>query len=280
MVSPLQILRRPGFGLVRHRGSVLGLERPANERSEAAGARLHFLHSLQVLQSLGKRFAQSVHHRHRGFHTLVVSELHDLQPAISACFLGSDNVADPLHQDLATAARNGVEPRRAELTNDIDRIHPEQLREEIDLARAEPVNVNRVTAFDVLHQVQIPLERYVGVVPTLNQNLDSAERLQLLDLGTDLLERKSVSLSVLGSASERAEAAIRDADISVVDVAVDNVGDDVAGMLFLAHAICLSAQLEKRSVGVEVEKFLGLGHAAGRKVRVPLGILPRSTSRR
>ncbi len=43
-------------------------------------------------------------------------------------------------------------------------------------------------ALDVAHQIQIPLERYVRVVPALNQDLNTTERLQLVDLCADLLE--------------------------------------------------------------------------------------------
>ena len=81
-------------------------------------------------------------------------------------------------------------------------------------------------------------------------------------------------------AGERAKPAIGDADIGVIDIAVDDVGDRIAGMFFLADAVGLRAQLEQRGVGIKVEKVAAFAHAAGRKVSVPLGILPRSTSRR
>ena len=81
---------------------------------------------------------------------------------------------------------------------------------------------------DVAQQVEIPLERDVRVVPALHQDLDAAERLGLVDLRADLLVRQRPAFAVLRPAIERAEAAVGDADVRVVDVAVDDVGDDAA----------------------------------------------------
>ena len=91
--------------------------------------------------------------------------------------------------------------------------------------RREAVDVDRVVALDVAHQVEVPLERDVRIVPALEQDLHAADRLALVDLGADLLEAQHVALVVLGPAVERAELAVGDADVGVVDVAVDDVGD-------------------------------------------------------
>ena len=108
------------------------------------------------------------------------------------------------------------------------RVHAEQLREEVHFARAEAVDVDRVVALDVAQQVEIPLERDVRIVPALHEDLHAAQRLRLVDLRADLLERERVPFAVLRPPVERAEAAVGDADVRVVDVAVDDVRDDVA----------------------------------------------------
>jgi hypothetical protein len=53
---------------------------------------------------------------------------------------------------------------------------------------------------------------------------------------------------------EGAEAAVRDADVRVIDVPVDDVRDRVVGMLRRANAVCLEAELEERGVGVELQQ--------------------------
>ena len=233
-----------------------------------------------MLETLGESFSDAIHHRNGCLHALVVRQLHDLEPAIGAGLFRSDDVADALNEDLSPATRNRIESRFAQLADDVNCVQAEQLGEEINFTRTEPVNVDRVITLDVPHQVEVPLKRDIGVVPALNQDLHSAKRLELFDLGSNLLERKRVPFTVLGPPRECAESAIRNTHVGVIDVAIDDVSDRIAGMFFLADAICFSAQLQQRSVGIEVEEIAGFAHAAGRKVRVPFGILPRSTSRR
>jgi len=58
---------------------------------------------------------------------------------------------------------------------------------------------------------------------------------------------------VPGTAVERAELAVGDADVGVVDVAVDDVGDRVLGVLSLALVVGKPAQLQEGGVLVELE---------------------------
>src|SRR5688572_477402 len=111
---------------------------------------------------------------------------------------------------------------------------------------------------DVAHQVQIPLEGNVRVVAALNENLDRAQSLRLVDLGADLLERERVSLLMLRAAVERAKAAVGHAHVRVVDVTVHDVRDDAVRMLRLTHAVRLDTKLEEGCVLVEVEKVTHL----------------------
>ena len=75
-------------------------------------------------------------------------------------------------------------------------------------------------------QILVPRERQIGIVPALQQQLDAAERARLFDLPEDLVEAEHVAFAVADLAVERAEVAARHADVGVVDVAIDDVGDD------------------------------------------------------
>src|SRR5437667_6919925 len=184
-----QVFVRTSLGLMRHRGSILWLQRPADESSEASGTCLNLFHPLQVLEPLGKRFSEAVHHCHGCLHALAVRELHDLEPPVGTGFLGGNDVAHALNQYLTSTARNGIESGASQLANHLDGIHSEQLAEKVYLARAEAMNVDGMVSLDVLHQVDVPLERNVWVVATLDQDLDATKSLELIDLGSDLLER-------------------------------------------------------------------------------------------
>ena len=159
-----------------------------------------------------------------------------------------------VHQDLAAAAGNAVEPRRRAARGPRPaRVSPKRSLKKTTSRGREAVDVDRVVALDVAHQVEVPLERDVRIVPALHQDLDAADRLALVDLGADLLEGQDVALGVLRPAVERAELAVGDADVGVVDVAVDDVGDDVLGVLPPALGVGQPAQLEERGALVELE---------------------------
>ena len=175
------------------------------------------------------------------------------EPFLGLRLLLGDPLADPVHQDLAAAAGNAVEARRPELAHHVGHGQAEALAEEHDLGGREAVNVDRVVPLDVAHQLEIPLERDVGVVAALEQDLHAADRLALVDLGADLLEAEHVALVVLGPAVERAELAVGDADVGVVDVPVDDVGDDRFRVLAPALGVGQLAELEQRGPLVELE---------------------------
>ncbi len=225
-----EIRDRVRLPVVRHPRRALRLERPADERGEAAGPRLHLAHAEQMLDPVGETLAQAVHHRHRRLHALAVRLFLDAQPLVGLRLLAGDPLAHLVHQNLPAPTRDAVEPRLTELADDLRHRQAEPLGKEHDLGRREPVDVDRMVALDVAHEIQIPLERDVGVVPPLHEDLDAAERLALVDLATDLLEAQHVALEVLGPAVKRTELAVRDADVGVVDVAIDDVGDDRLGM--------------------------------------------------
>ncbi len=136
--------------------------------------------------------------------------------------------------------------------------HLHDAGDDVDLRCGEAVDVDRMMLLDVAEQIHVPVELQVGVVTPLHQDLDGAQLLRLVDLGADLLVRQRVGLGVLGPAVERAEVAVGDADVRVVDVAVDDVGDHVVGMALRAGPVGQAAQLQGRRVPVEREPVLDL----------------------
>src|SRR5438094_25092 len=181
----------------------------------------------------------------------IMSEPKSLAPnrsatcAIFGRLLFRDAVADFLDEDLPAPARDGVETGTHELADHLLDRHPESAGEKIDFRGRKPVDVNRMVALDVAHQVQVPREGDVGIVAPLDEDLHAAERLQLVDLATDLLEREDVPLGVLRPPVERAELAVRDADIGVVDVPIDDVGDLVLRMQPPPRLVGEGAELEQ-----------------------------------
>ena len=100
------------------------------------GACLQLAHPEQVLDPVRVALAQAVHHGDRRLHPLSVRFLLDAEPLLGLRLLLGDALADLVHQDLAAAARNAVEPGRLQLPDDLGHRKVEPLAEEHDLAGA------------------------------------------------------------------------------------------------------------------------------------------------
>ena len=78
---------------------------------------------------------------------------------------------------------------------------------------------------DRAEQVLVPLDLQIGMQAALHQHAGAAQVERLLNLVEDRFLRQDVAFGVPHRAVERAEAAILGAEVGVVDVAVDDVGD-------------------------------------------------------
>ena len=117
-----------------------------------------------------------------------------------------------------------------------------------DFGRRQRVQLElRVPRLHRAEQILVPRDRQVRVVAALQQQLIAADGDRLVDLAEDLLEAEHVAVGRADRTVERAEVAARDADVRVVDVAVDDVGDDRAPDA--CGRGCVSARRPSRCVG-------------------------------
>ena len=116
----------------------------------------------------------------------------------------------------------------------------------------------RIPCLDGTEQILVPLERKVRIVPSLEEQLPATERDGLVDLLEDLLEAEDVAFVRADRTVERAEVTPRDADVRVVDVAVDDVADNPPGMLPRANAVGEFAEERCRRVEIQVERFVAI----------------------
>src|SRR5215207_2189698 len=89
----------------------------------------------------------------------------------------------------------------------------------------------RISRLHRFEKILVPLDWQVGIVPALQQQLPASELDRLVDLAEDLLEAQDVAVARSNHAVERAEVTAGDTDVGVIDVAVDDIGDDPARML-------------------------------------------------
>ena len=192
---------------------------------------------------------------------------HDAQPFVRGRLaVAVEQLAHAIDEDLGAAAGNAVEPGRDQPLDDLRHRQPRQPREVNDFGRRERVQPERrITLLHRAEQVLVPLERQVGIVPALQQQLTAAERDRLVDLPEDLVEAEDVAFGRSDRTVERAEVAARDADVRVVDVAIDDVGDDAVGMLAGADLVGQPAEQRRRRVQVELERLGAIEPSAARE---------------
>ena len=85
----------------------------------------------------------------------------------------------------------------------------------------------RKLVFDVRQQIEIPLLREFGMMAALHQNLRAAERDGFLDFFVHLVKGDDVGVVVLFHAIEGAKLAIDVANVGVIDIAINDVGNKV-----------------------------------------------------
>ena len=95
----------------------------------------------------------------------------------------------------------------------------------------------RILRAQCAQQILVPFNAKIRMQSALHQNARAAQRNRLVNLRADFIDGADVSIRRTGPAIECAEGADNVADICVVDVAIDDVGDDVVRMAAPANFI-------------------------------------------
>ena len=120
-----------------------------------------------------------------------------------------------------------------------------------------------ITALHRAEQVLIPLQRQIRIVSSLQQELNAADGNRLVDLPEDLVETENVSIRRSHVSIERTEVAFRDADVRVVDVAIDDVGDDAVRVLARTHGVGQMSEQRCRRLAIERERLVDADARSG-----------------
>ena len=184
---------------------------------------------------------------------------HHIEPFVGACLgVAVEELADAVDENFRAAARNAVETRGHQ---SIDHGwhgklgHARKMdhfgwRERVELERGK-------TLFDCAKQIFVPLERQVWIVAALEQQLDAANRNRFFDLAEDLLEAEHVTITCADLPVERTKIAARHTDIRVIDVAIDDVGDDAFRMASGADQIGGAAEPVRWRFAIEEQRLVG-----------------------
>ena len=76
-------------------------------------------------------------------------------------------------------------------------------------------------------EVQILVDREGGVMPALQEDLDASGLGQFIELLVHLLMGDDIAVGILAGPVEGAELAVDVADVRVIDVAINDIGNDL-----------------------------------------------------
>src|ERR1043166_2101328 len=109
----------------------------------------------------------------------------------------------------------------------------------VNLRRRETVKLKPwILPAERAQKIFIPLDTKIRMQPTLHQHAGAAQRNGLVDFRANLIDGSDVSVRRAGPPIESTKGADYIADIRVINVAIDDIGDDVVGMTALPNFIC------------------------------------------
>src|SRR5437870_11851640 len=110
--------------------------------------------------------------------------------------------------------------------------------EVMNLRRRETMQLKaRVLRTKRVQKIFVPLDAEIRMQPTLHQNAGASERDRLVNLRANLIYRAHVGVGRARPAIECAERADDVTYIRIVNVSIDDVGDDVVRMTSFPHFV-------------------------------------------
>src|SRR5580692_5992857 len=194
-----------------------------------------------MVDAVFDRFADAEHHGRGGPHAELVGSAMYQQPVRSQTFQTRDLVADFIVENFGTAARDRIESGVAQPGNRVPHAEVAVFGNRQDFRSRIAVEVNlREALLDAAQHLFMPVDLQVGMQSALHQHARAAEFDGLANFLVDSVQVENVAF--LSSRSfqrtiEGAEGAIFRAEIRVVDVAVDDVGNGSLRMQLAAHRI-------------------------------------------
>src|SRR5437588_2007281 len=136
--------------------------------------------------------------------------------------------------------------------------------EVMNLRRGETVKLKpRVLRTKRAQKIFVPLNSKIRMQPALHQHARAAEGNRLVNLRANLIDRAHVCVRRARPAIEGAESTHDIAYIRIVNISIDDVGDDVIWMTRLANFVSRGAdasyvvRFEQHGVVIGVEPFAG-----------------------
>src|SRR5208337_1672856 len=241
---------------------VLRLKAPRDECGKAARLFLQIVKFLEMVDAVFVIFADAEHHGRGGAHADLMSGAVNVDPIAGEALEAGDFVADFVVENFGAAAGDGIESGIAQAENRVANAEATVFGDGNDLRRGIAVEMNlRKTLLDSAQHFFVPINLQVGMQAALHQNAGAAELDGLANLFVNRIEIEDVAFlrgRTFQRAIEGAEGAIFGAEIRVINVAVDDVGDGAFGMKLSPDGVGLHADADQ-IIGLEHLQGLGFG---------------------
>src|SRR5258708_4308804 len=189
-----------------------------------------------MVDAMAQFLATAEHHGGGGAQSQRMGHAVHLFPVVAGALQARNFPAHFIVENFRAAAGNGLQPGIHQALNRFADAEFAHFRDAQDWRWGKTMKMNlRIARLQRAQQIFVIADLQVRVQPTLEQNPGAAELQHFVDFFVDFLARKNVT--VLGSEApvKRGEGAILGAEIRVVDVAVDLVGDDARIVFLQAH---------------------------------------------
>ena len=211
---------------------VLMHESQRNKLGEAAGLALNLPQHMKLIDPVLGSFDVAIHQRGGAANATSVRGADDFLPLRGRKLVARKDVADFVVENLCGGAGERVEAVVTQHVQIVSQRHAGEFNAIDDFHRREGVDVH--SGHRRLHRPQnIPvIERRQAMRQTALDADFGGTKIPCLDgLFRDLLRFKEVSIGLPRAAAEGAELASDETNVGEIDVAVHDVGDNVAGKL-------------------------------------------------
>ncbi len=209
---------------------VLVDEAEGNEFGEASGLGLNLAQQPHLANPVRGSFGVSVHQRRSGANAAAVRGADDFDPLRGRKFVGREDVANLVVENFGGGAGQRAQAVVAQHGKIVGQRHAGEFDAVDDFHRREGVDVHaRDGVLDGAENVAVVELGKIVRQAALDADFGRAELPGLDGLLRHLVEREEVGVGLARAAAEGAELASHETDVGEIDVAVDHVGDEVAG---------------------------------------------------
>src|SRR5262245_4639392 len=170
------------------------------------------------------------------------------KPFVGFTFEWTDGVPDFIVKNLTASAWHRVETGSFQTHKNISNTHSRHAGNIQDLRRGKAMAGDLKSCLDFREEAIVIIDFQIRMNTALHENSRPSQHERFLDFLVDHVVGKNISLWIAFDSVKRAERAELFTHVSVINIAIDDVADDVVRMDALPDSICASPEIEKSSL--------------------------------